>query len=205
MPSQQPRCGKASGIFKEKYSVYMSCRIIPCVFFSFAIAICFFVGGCTSNPRPYNPEVIRSIELTRLSNQLEASGARVTRTGEWMRVILFSDDLFNPHSANFVAMHPRVLNALAKLMKNLETVSVRVSAYTDAEPTQLQNKSLSTAQAQTVADYVWSKGLDARMFYSVGYGFDSAHTNLFGSYSQRLKRRVEVEFEYLPLLSSVAY
>lgn len=180
-------------------------RIISYMFMV-AIAICFFVAGCTSNPRPYNPEVIRSIELTRLSKELEACGAaRVTRTGEWVRVILFSDNLFNPHSANFISAHPKVLNALARLMKNLETVSVRVSAYTDAEPTQLLNKSLSTAQAQTVADYVWSKGLDARMFYSVGFGVDSAYSNLFGRYSQRLKRRVEVEFQYLPLLSSVAY
>lgn len=180
-------------------------RITSCFCMFLVGAMFLFAEGCASKAMPQNPETTRSIQITQLSKQLEASGAQVTRTGERIRVVFLSDQLFNPHSANLISSHPAMLDALVRLMKDQETTSVQISAYTNVMRAQFQNKALSAAQAQTVADYVWAKGVDARLFYSVGYGVDKAYTGLFGNYSERLQRRVEVEFQYLPLLSSVAY
>jgi len=169
-----------------------------------AIVLLPLLAGCASKPKPQNPEVNRSIEVVRLSQKLEASGARVIQTGQTMRILLSGDKLFNPHSANLTSVGSKTLNVLSQLMMQLETTSVQVSGYTDVEPTQLQNKALSTGQAQTVADYLWSKGVDARLLYSVGYGYaDKTSAGMPGNFAKGTNRRVEVQFQYLPLLSSL--
>jgi outer membrane protein OmpA-like peptidoglycan-associated protein len=166
--------------------------------------ILIFLAGCASKMASQAPEVTRSIQIAQLSQQLEASGAKVIQTGQQVRIIFLSDSLFNAQSANLTSSHPKTLDTLAELMKQLETTFVQISAHTDAKSKQFQNKALSTAQAQTVADYLWSQGLDARIFYSVGYGAtDDVSKGFPGNSSQRLNRRVEVDFQYLPLLSSL--
>jgi len=162
-----------------------------------------FLLGCVSELKQESPEVARSKQIIHLSRQLESSGARVIQTGQTMRVIFSSDNLFNPRSANLSLFAPGPLDNLSQLMSILETTSVEVSAYTDVEPSRMQNVALSTGQAEAVADYLWSKGVDARLLYSVGYDSRGQFDGLPGALARNPNRRVEIQFQYLPLLTSL--
>lgn len=162
--------------------------------------------GCASQDGRFevqklNPEVARSMEIARLSADLEKSGARVVQVGETIRIILSSDWLFNPASANFSPSSSRALNDLAQLMLITETTSVEVNGYTDIKQNTLQNKALATGQAEAVLDYLGSRGVDARVIYARGYSVRSNPQS--GQFASGANRRVEIRFQYLPLLSSL--
>ncbi len=169
-----------------------------------AISTLFLFTACASSePQPQNTEVVRDMKVARLTRSLEELGTRTVQTGQTMRVIVSSDRIFNPRSANFSSDASKTLNTLSQLMMLLETTSVEVSGYTDAASTQLQNKALATAQAETVSDYLWSRGVDARLVYSVGYSATARAGSLADSTKNSANRRIEVRFQYLPLLSSL--
>lgn len=116
------------------------------------------------------------------------------QTGETIRIILCSDAIFNPHSANL--RWTASLDMVARLMIMLETTSVEVAGYTNAEPRWLNlNEALSRRQAQVVAEYLWDRGLDARLVYSKGYG---ARVPLSANPQNAINRRIEIRFQYIP-------
>lgn len=167
--------------------------------------IVFLLYGCRSAaPQPKNLEVERSVKMVQLSRQLESFGARVIQTGQTLCIILPSDQIFNPHSANFTASATGMLNTTASLMAILETTSAQIAGYTDAERRAAQNVALSARQAQVVANYLWSRGVDARLLYAVGYGVTGqASPGLPGSFKDGANRRIKIQFQYLPLLTSL--
>jgi intracellular multiplication protein IcmN len=188
---------------REVFKVHIPQFIIKFSRF-FLVVWLALLASCASSPTPDDPEIARSSKMAQLSQQLEKLGIRVIQAGQTMRVMLPSDKLFNPHSANFTRAATPMLNTLAQLMATLETTSVEVAGFTDVEPSAMQNNALSTRQAQLVADYLWSRGVDARLLYAVGYG--SSHLTspgLPGGFKNSANRRIEVKFEYLPLLSSL--
>ena len=160
-----------------------------------------FLASCGSPmQQPVDPEVIRSTKIVDLSQKLESMGARVIQTGQTLQIILPSDELFALHSANFTDFSSTMLDVVSRLMAILETTSAQVAAYTDAEPDALRSKALATRQAEVVADYLWSKGLDTRMLYSVGYSsINHVNADLPGSLGIGANRRVEIKFQYLSL------
>ena len=162
------------------------------------------LAGCHSVPKQEDPEVIRSAQIIKLSQTLQASGARVIQTGQTLKIILPSDRLFAPHSANFVRASSAMLNTVYRMMAILETTSAQVAGYSDAEPDALRNKALSIRQAELVADYLWAKGLDARLLYAVGYGSQGgASAGPPKSLGENANYRIEISFQYLPLLTSL--
>ncbi len=140
-----------------------------------------------------DPEAIKQAKAPYLMQILERQGVQVVKVGDTLRIILPSDLIFNPHSANFSG-GSRVLNTVSALMLLLRTTSAEVTGYTNANPSPRVDQALSLRQAQVVANYLWDKGIDSRILYAEGAG---ARMPLSRSPADSSNRRVEIRFQYL--------
>lgn len=159
--------------------------------------------GCASSQpqqtRSLDAQSARQQDVATLTHALEQQGVQVAQMGEKMRIILPSDKLFNSRSANLSAYALPVLDNVSQLMLTLETTSAEVGGYTNLEYSPEINRSLSESQARTVVDYLWAKGVDARLLYAVGYGAVAPLQREQARVPINLNRRIEIQFQYLPL------
>ncbi len=152
------------------------------------LVFCIALSACTSKAAvaPSRDSLIQS---------LAKQGVTVTTVGDAVAVVVPSDLLFNPHSANLNSKYSPVLMQVAKLLKTYTLVSVRVVAYND-DTEALNLQALTTKQAQRVAIKLWNQAVDARLIYAEG-GANTQQVVKGGSFSQRAaNRRVEIRFRY---------
>lgn len=113
----------------------------------------------------------------------------VIELGETFRFILFSQEAFYGNSANLQPDYRVALRTLAKFMRTYDKSTVSVLGYTDSHPSN-RAQWLTERQAQTVANYLWDRGVDTRLMIAKGYG----RYNQVGRRSDN--QRVEVEFAF---------
>ncbi|MFT3742030.1 MAG: OmpA family protein [Gammaproteobacteria bacterium] len=163
---------------------------------------------------PQDPEGIKQAKIApALIAQLRAEGAQVVQVGETIRIILLSDQIFNGTSANLQpqalwrfpmktgccssvirARRQGVLDTVAGLMLVLQTTSAQVSGYTNASYSCRVNQALSLEQAVAIQNYLWDKGVDARLIYAVGYGDGHSLSPLP---ADPINRRIEIDFQFI--------
>lgn len=144
-----------------------------------------------------DPESLRRERIAEFTVVLSKEGVEVENIGETMRIVIPSDRLFNPGSANINPLEgARILNMVAEFMEMLETTRAEVSGYTNKEPSPILNQALSERQAQVVLDYLWTLGLDARVLYARGFG---ANKPLARNRVAWINRRIEINVRYFPL------
>ena len=174
-------------------------RFIVCGVALMVVALC--LTGCakekTLDYRPAPPPSVLELRRAYLG-ELHADGVQVIKLGQTIRVVLLSDELFNPDSANMQENYRPVLRALSGLMQTYDKVNVKVAAYTDSLGRVKRQQGLTTRQAQVVASFLWSHGIDARLEYAEGYnrknpvGWNGSKDGRFDN------RRVEVSFRFYP-------
>ena len=158
-----------------------------------------FLAACAKTidyHRAFSPSVdaLRHAYL----DELHDDGVQVIKLGETFRFVLFSGDLFNADSANFQQPYRPVLKTLAALMKTYDKVNVKVAAYTDNKGSVKRQQALTTRQAQVVASFLWSEGVDARLEYAMGYNRQNAVDWNGNAKGRFYNRRVEISFRYYP-------
>ncbi|HVV69308.1 MAG TPA: OmpA family protein [Gammaproteobacteria bacterium] len=139
-----------------------------------------------------DPEATKQLKAPALIKSLNRQGVQVVQIGDTLRIILPSDMIFNPRSANF-SSGSRVLDNVAYLMLMLRTTQAEVAGFTNAMPAQAA-RALSLRQAQVVANYLWERGIDSRILYAVGYGTSEPMSSVP---VDPANRRVEIRFQFL--------
>ncbi|QLH41362.1 MAG: OmpA family protein [Coxiellaceae bacterium] len=119
------------------------------------------------------------------------------KTGETYSIIIFNDTIFNTDSSNFSANSNRVLEPLTGLLKFYETVSIRISGFSDNSSTVRRGIALSGRQAERLGDYLAEQGLDARMIYAVGYGPALPVASNATPEGRAKNRRMVIKFRYI--------
>ena len=132
---------------------------------------------------------------------LKANDVHVIRVGESVQIIIPSDRVFNTSSANLASNSKSVLYHIASIVKSYKTNRIKVAAYTDSTIGNgiSQDKAgvaLTDAQAQSIASYLWSQGVDTRYVYSVGYGSADPVASNSTPNGQYDNRRVVISFKY---------
>lgn len=130
--------------------------------------------------------------------QLRHDGVDVIKLGETFRFVLYSDDLFNPDSANLDDAFKPTLIVLAELMATYDKVDVAVAGYTDNSESQARGTALTTRQAQVVSNFLWERGIDARLISATGYNSKNAVDSNNTVEGRHNNRRVEVSFRFYP-------
>lgn len=133
---------------------------------------------------------------------LERYGVRVIQIGQTWTIVFPSDDVFDNETAEIRDDYKPLLDVAADFMQTYSKITVQVAAFTNHDDNNMKTKfgsvsdELTERQASSVANYLHSKNINARLLYSVGKG-DRKPIAWDGSPDgRRFNRRVEVYFRY---------
>lgn len=144
------------------------------------------------------PKVCTPAANRQIICSLRHQAVQVNRVGEDMQVIIASDRLFQPNSANFNPEYVMVLKAVGILLQCYNKMDVRIEGYTDCCGCEDRNKMLSLTQANAVAKYLWEHGSDSRVLYTKGFGDLNPIANSDNYFGRARNRRIEIIFRDYP-------
>lgn len=164
------------------------------------VILAFFLSGCSGNHANYR---IKRPPIEKLRQDyialLKLSGVQVAIQGESVKLIIPSDYLFKPRSANLKKQAYLILARVARFLPLYQTDSIQVSAYTDDRASDDFLKLLTERQAQVVINQLWPKHMDASMVYAAGYGSAYPISSNASDTGRGLNRRIEIGFRYFPV------
>ena len=157
------------------------------------------------------PDYLDKCPDTPVGTQVDATGCPVNKPNETkvepkneiLRIIppseigtisLYMDTYFEPSRDKLLPNAYTILNVLVNTMKAYPDSKWLINGYTDSTGAAKQNLEISKKAAQTVADYLISKGVDPKMIKVTGYGESNpAFSNDFPD-GRALNRRVEIKY-----------
>ena len=176
----------------NKYLKILILSLMPAAMFSLA--------GCGLDaPQPGDIIVKAAAPATTDQKQklysylLGEQGISVLQVGETRTIVISSDYLFTPKSANFNPDYVKFLKIVGQLINSYDTTSIQITAYTSAPGAAEQ--ALTEKQAQKVLNYLEKSGVNTRLIYAKGYG--NLNPVAINSDSQ-FNRRVEIKFQFNP-------
>lgn len=126
---------------------------------------------------------------------LHQEHVQVIKKGETIKLVFPIEHMFPYGSSRLLPAYRPVLNTAVNFINTYRTVSIKVSAYSVNQ----SNLKLTKHQAQTVASYLWSKGLkQTRLIYAVGYGAKHPVALNDTVIGRSYNRRVGVIFQFTP-------
>lgn len=134
----------------------------------------------------------------KLAQKLKGEGIQVVQVGEETTLILPADNFYYPYSNDLRSSSYKTLQNIIGFINTYPTVDIYVTGYTDSTGDYVRDLALSRAQAQGVADYLWSHGLNSRVISAVGKACqdDVASNDLRRGRAQN--RRIEIFFRLPP-------
>ena len=169
------------------------------------------LAGCAtkSSANPTNPSAAEG-ELTggltvnytakqkALLQRMQGRKIQALEVGEQIMLILPADKFYLPCSPAIQREAYPALNDIAQLLRTYPKTSVTITGYTDNLGSGQRNVALSRQRAQTIADYLWSQDMDARLVYTEGKGAIGALADNSYAQGRWWNRRIEINFQRLP-------
>jgi len=101
---------------------------------------------------------------------LRDSGVQIIQLGDNLRIIIPSDQLFNATESEIAPSRYPVLTRIAMLLQYYGDAPINVEGFTDNVMSPENNQRLAQKQAQTVASYLWSEGVELQRLKIKGFG-----------------------------------
>ncbi len=127
-----------------------------------------------------------------LRKELEGTGVSVTRIGDEITLNMPSNITFAFGSADLDARFFPVLDSVSKVVKKYDKTLIEVAGHTDSVGSSQSNQSLSERRANTVAQYLISKGIVRDRTIVVGAGENMPVADNETAEGRALNRRVEL-------------
>jgi outer membrane protein OmpA-like peptidoglycan-associated protein len=127
-----------------------------------------------------------------LREELEDTGVSVTRRGDDIILNMSSSISFSTGSADLNARIFPVLDSVSKVVRKYDKTLVEVAGHTDSVGTAESNQSLSERRANTVAQYLISRGIARDRAIIVGAGENRPMADNASAEGRALNRRVEL-------------
>ncbi len=129
-------------------------------------------------------------QAEELRNDLE--GAEVERVGEGIKITFASGLLFDVNKSDLSAASQTNLIELAETLKKYEDTNILIEGHTDSTGTDAINEKLSRERAQSVTQFLQSRGVAASRITSEGYGSKQPVADNTTEAGRAENRRVEV-------------
>jgi outer membrane protein OmpA-like peptidoglycan-associated protein len=127
-----------------------------------------------------------------LRKVMRDSGVTVTRKGDDIILNMPGNITFRTDSADLNSQFYKVLDGVAQVAKKYDKTIIEVAGHTDSTGTAEYNKGLSQRRANSVADYLVTRGvIQARIMTAAG-GEDHPIANNTTEQGRAANRRVEV-------------
>ncbi len=127
-----------------------------------------------------------------LRRELEGTGVSVTRIGDEITLNMPSNITFAFGSADLDSRFFPVLDSVSKVVKKYDQTLVEVAGHTDSVGSSESNQSLSERRANTVAQYMISRGIVRERTIIVGAGENRPVADNGSAEGRALNRRVEL-------------
>ena len=131
------------------------------------------------------------IQARRLRQELVGTGVQVQEMNGQVRLIMPSNITFATDSAVFQTSFNRVLDSVAKVIKEYNKTAVQIVGYTDNTGTVAYNN-LSLKRAQAVATYLQNRGVAANRLSVTGMGPNNPIASNATAAGREQNRRVEI-------------
>jgi outer membrane protein OmpA-like peptidoglycan-associated protein len=132
------------------------------------------------------------VQEAKLRQQLQGTGVSVTRMGDNITLNLPSNVTFATASADLNAQFFSVLDSVALVLKEYNKTLVEVAGHTDSVGGAAYNQALSERRAQTVANYLASRGIPSKRILTVGAGETRPVASNDTEAGRAANRRVEI-------------
>jgi outer membrane protein OmpA-like peptidoglycan-associated protein len=134
----------------------------------------------------------------------DLEGATVERVGEGIKITFDSGLLFDVDSATMQPAAETNLTNLAEVLNKYGDTLVLIEGHTDATGSDDYNLTLSRSRAQTVANFISGKNVDATRFTIMGYGETQPIADNETVSGRQANRRVELAIMANDKLKKVA-
>lgn len=131
----------------------------------------------------------------KLRQQLEGTGVSVTRSGDNIILNMPSAITFDVNSSALKPDFFAVLDSVNLVLKEYKSTLVTVAGHTDSTGTDEHNMTLSQQRAQTVAQYLQSRGVATERLAAVGFGKTQPVASNATADGKARNRRVEITLD----------
>jgi outer membrane protein OmpA-like peptidoglycan-associated protein len=106
----------------------------------------------------------------RLRQQLEATGVRVERIGDTIKLVMPGNITFDTSSSSLKPSFTDVLNSVVEVVKEFDKTLLQINGYTDSTGSFEYNQNLSEQRAESVARFFLNSGVAASRVRTAGMG-----------------------------------
>ncbi len=106
----------------------------------------------------------------KLRQQLEATGVRVERIGDTIKLIMPGNITFDTSSSSLKSSFTDVLNSVVAVVKEYDKTLLQINGYTDSTGSFEYNQNLSEQRAESVARFFLNSGVAASRVRTAGMG-----------------------------------
>src|SRR3990167_3452112 len=132
-----------------------------------------------------------------IEDQLKNRGATIVVLGDQILIVLPSDRLFNPVTADIKPQAYSTLELVTNYINQYTKMLVKIAAYTNDMGPKEVDLALSRQQAQAVSKFLMAAGVDARVLYAAGYGGADLGGKKEVEWEGHDKYRIEITLEKL--------
>ena len=135
----------------------------------------------------------------KLRAELEGTGVSVTRMGDNITLNMPGNITFATDSSDLNPAFFDVLTSVGKVLTEFDKTVVEVAGHTDSTGSEEYNQGLSERRAQTVSQYLSSRGISGQRLITVGMGELRPVADNSTAEGRAANRRVEITM--VPLTS----
>lgn len=132
------------------------------------------------------------VQEQKLRERLEGTGVSVTRHGDNITLNMPSNITFGVDQDTLRPQFTSVLDDVALVLDEYEKTLIEVAGHTDSTGTDSYNQGLSERRAQTVSDYLRTRGIEPLRIISRGYGERYPVADNSSAQGRQANRRVEL-------------
>lgn len=127
-----------------------------------------------------------------LIEQLRYQGVQVIKIGDYVRIIMYSDNLFETDTPNLSYCAEPVLVNVTCLLRKYGDVPIRIKAYTDTVPNCCFAHQLTQDQADSVLAFLWAHGIPHQQMCAQGFACYDPIASIHTVCGNAFNRRIEI-------------
>jgi outer membrane protein OmpA-like peptidoglycan-associated protein len=171
--------------------------------------VCGLIGAAESSQRARNAALgcgaigagigaYMDVQEAELRQQLQGTGVQVQRNGDQLSLIMPGNITFNTNEYALRGEFMPVLDSVAQVLYKYKDTRLTVSGHTDSTGARDYNYNLSNRRAQSVANYLATRGIDQNRLISQGMGPDRPIASNDNESGRAMNRRVELQIVAIP-------
>ena len=137
--------------------------------------------------------VYMDTQEAKLRQELEGTGVRVQRNGDQLKLIMPGNITFASGRSEIQGSFYPVLDSVSKVLKEFDDTDLLVGGHTDSTGKMDMNMELSRSRAQSVSDYLASRGIARDRLVARGYGPNMPIADNSTDGGRQANRRVELD------------